>query len=77
MTQYDGAGITGFGLIGTRESDSIGIGSPLPISIQPFERQHEPMFQARCQAHLFAAALFDRHIHSHLGLIAHQPERSR
>ncbi|MPZ36148.1 MAG: porin [Rhodospirillales bacterium] len=55
MTQYYGAGITGFGLIGSRESDSMGMGVGLS-KLQPniFQRQYELMFQAYYQAHLFA-----------------------
>lgn len=55
MTQYYGAGITGFGLIGNRESDSMGMGVGLS-KLQPtiFQRQYELMFQAYYQAHLFA-----------------------
>ncbi len=56
MTQYYGAGITGFGLIGSRARDSIGLGLGI-ARLQPtlFERTHEVMIQAYYQAHLFAA----------------------
>jgi len=56
MTQYYGAGITGFGLIGARERDSMGLGLGI-ARLQPtlFERTHEVMIQAYYQAHLFAA----------------------
>lgn len=56
MTQYYGAGITGFGLIGDRAGDSIGLGVALS---QPnrnlFQRQNELMIQAYYQTHLFAS----------------------
>ena len=55
MTQYYGAGITGFALIGSRESDSMGMGVGLTkLNPNLFERQYELMFQAYYQAHLFA-----------------------
>jgi len=55
MTQYYGAGITGFGLIGSRESDSMGLGVGLTkLNPNLFERQYELMFQGYYQAHLFA-----------------------
>jgi porin len=55
MTQYYGAGVTGFGLIGSRESDSLGMGVGLTrLNANLFERQYELMFQAYYQAHLFA-----------------------
>lgn len=56
MTQYYGAGITGFGLIGSRARDSLGLGLAV-ARLQPtiFERTHEVMIQAYYQAHLFAA----------------------
>jgi porin len=56
MTQYYGAGISGFGLIGSRARDSMGLGVAV-ARLQPnlFERTHEVMIQAYYQAHLFAA----------------------
>jgi porin len=56
INQYYGAGITGFGLIGDREQDSIGLGMGLSV-LNPnlFARQTDLMFQAYYQAHLFAA----------------------
>jgi len=56
MTQYYGAGITGFGLIGSRASDSMGLGVGLSqLNQNIFNRQNELMFQAYYQAHLYAA----------------------
>lgn len=55
MTQYYGGGITGFGLIGGRASDSIGMGVGLSqLNQNIFQRQNELMFQAYYQAHLFS-----------------------
>lgn len=55
MTQYYGAGVTAFGLIGSRASDSFGVGAGLTkLNPNLFERQYELMFQAYYQAHLFA-----------------------
>ncbi len=55
MTQYYGAGITGFGLIGSRASDSIGLGVGLSqLNQNIFQRQNELMFQGYYQAHLFS-----------------------
>ena len=56
MTQYYGAGITGFGLIGERAQDSMGLGIAI-AKLNPilFERSHEVMIQAYYQVHLFAA----------------------
>ena len=56
MTQYYGAGITGFGLVGSRESDSMGVGVGLTkLNPNLCERQYELMFQAYYQAHLLSA----------------------
>ncbi len=56
ITQYYGAGITGFGLIGERASDSIGVGFGLSMLNQNiFQRSSELMFQAYYQAHLLAS----------------------
>ncbi|HEX9557046.1 MAG TPA: carbohydrate porin [Reyranella sp.] len=56
ITQYYGAGITGFGLIADRERDSMGIGFGLSrLNPNLFARPSELMFQAYYQAHLFAA----------------------
>ena len=55
MTQYYGAGVTGFGLIGSRESDLLGVGVGLTkLNPNLFARQYELMFQGYYQAHLFA-----------------------
>ena len=56
MTQYYGGGITGFGLIGSRALDSMGMGVALSqLNQNIFQRQNELMFQAYYQAHLFAS----------------------
>jgi porin len=56
ITQYYGAGITGFGLIGERASDSIGVGVGLSkLNQNIFQRPTELMFQAYYQAHLLAS----------------------
>jgi porin len=56
IRQYYGAGVTGFGLIGSRERDSIGFGAGLSrLNPNLFVRQSELMFQAYYQAHLYAA----------------------
>lgn len=56
MTQYYGAGLTGFGLIGERSRDSMGLGLAIArLNPNLFERTHEVMIQAYYQAHLFAA----------------------
>ncbi|CAN5848111.1 hypothetical protein BH11PSE3_BH11PSE3_27710 [soil metagenome] len=55
INQYYGAGITGFGLIGNRERDSMGFGAALSrLNPVIFARSSELMFQAYYQAHLFA-----------------------
>jgi porin len=55
-SQYYGVGITGFGLIGNRALDSVGIGAGLSqLNPNLFQRQSELMFQAYYQAHLFAS----------------------
>jgi porin len=55
MSQYYGAGVTAFGLIGERAADSMGLGVGLSKMNQNlFQRQYELMFQAYYQAHLFA-----------------------
>jgi porin len=56
ITQYYGAGLTAFGLIGDRDRDSMGVGAALS-RLNPilFARPSELMFQAYYQAHLFAA----------------------
>ena len=54
ITQYYGAGITGFGLIGNRPLDSMGAGLGLSrLNPLYFQRPSELMFQAYYQAHLF------------------------
>ena len=56
VSQYYSAGITGFGLIGSRERDSIGMGVGLSrLNPHLFTQPSELMFQAYYQAHLFAA----------------------
>ncbi len=56
ISQYYGAGVTAFGLIGSREDDSIGVGVGVSrMNPNLFERSTEVMFQAYYQAHLFAA----------------------
>ena len=56
VSQYYGAGLTGFGLIGDRAQDSMGIGMALSrLNPVLFVRPTELMFQAYYQAHLFAA----------------------
>jgi len=56
VTQYYGAGITGFGLIGNRARDSMGLGFGLSrLNPALFERPSELMLQAYYQAHLYAA----------------------
>jgi porin len=55
ITQYYGAGITGFGLIGSRASDSMGAGVAFSrLNPNLFARDSELMFQGYYQAHLFA-----------------------
>jgi len=54
MSQYYGGGITGFGLIGSRASDSMGFGAGLSKMNQNlFTRPYELMFQAYYQAHIW------------------------
>lgn len=56
ISQYYGAGVTGFGLIGERARDSMGIGLALSrLNQNIFERPSELMLQAYYQAHLFAS----------------------
>ena len=56
ISQYYGAGITAFGLIGERASDSFGFGVGLSkMNPNEFERPTELMFQAYYQAHLHDA----------------------
>jgi porin len=55
ISQYYGAGVTAFGLIGNRASDSFGIGASVSrMNPRAFQRPTELMFQAYYQAHLFA-----------------------
>lgn len=55
IREYYGAGVTGFGLIGSRERDSIGMGVGLSrMNPNLFTQSSELMFQAYYQAHLFA-----------------------
>lgn len=56
INQYYGAGITGFGLIGGRERDSMGMGAGISrTNPNLFVRSTEVILQAYYQAHLFAA----------------------
>jgi porin len=55
INQYYGAGLTGFGLIGGRDRDSMGLGAALSrLNPTLFARPSELMFQAYYQAYLFA-----------------------
>ena len=57
INQYYGAGITGFGLVGGRERDSMGFGVGVSrTNPNLFARSTEVILQAYYQAHLFAAA---------------------
>ncbi len=56
ISQYYGAGVTAFGLIGSREDDSMGLGVGVSrMNPNLFERSTEVMFQGYYQARLFAA----------------------
>jgi porin len=55
ITQFYGAGITGFGLIGNRALDSMGMGVGLSRLNPAFQRPSELMFQAYYQAHVYAS----------------------
>lgn len=56
VSQYYGAGITGFGLVGGRDKDSMGVGAALSrLNPALFARGTELMIQAYYQAHLVAA----------------------
>ncbi|MBL6614068.1 MAG: carbohydrate porin [Reyranella sp.] len=56
INQYYGAGITGFGLIGERASDSMGAGVAFSrLNPNLFARPSELMLQAYYQAHVYAA----------------------
>ena len=56
INQYYGAGLTGFGLIGERERDSMGLGVGVSrTNPNLFARSTEVILQAYYQAHLFAA----------------------
>jgi porin len=56
IRQYYGAGVTGFGLVGSRALDSMGIGVGISrLNPYLFDRDIEVMLQAYYQAHLFAA----------------------
>jgi porin len=55
IREYYGAGMTAFGLVGSREQDSMGFGVGLSRpNPNLFTRQYELMFQAYYQAHLVA-----------------------
>ena len=54
INQYYGAGLTGFGLVGGRDRDSMGVGMALSrLNPVLFKRPSELMFQAYYQAHIF------------------------
>jgi porin len=56
IRQYYGAGATAFGLVGSRDRDSMGFGVGVSrLNPNLFVRPTEVMFQAYYQAHLFAA----------------------
>ncbi|MCA0305588.1 MAG: carbohydrate porin, partial [Proteobacteria bacterium] len=56
ITQYYGAGVTGFSLFGNRPSDSMGLGAAFSrLNPVLFARPSELMLQAYYQAHLFAS----------------------
>lgn len=56
INQYYGAGLTGFGLVGGRDRDSMGVGVAYSrLNPVLFKRPSELMFQAYYQAHLFGA----------------------
>jgi porin len=56
INQYYGAGMTGFGLVGGRDRDSMGFGAAFSrLNPHIFARASELMFQAYYQAHLYAA----------------------
>lgn len=56
VNQYYGAGLTGFGLVGGRDKDTMGIGAALSrLNPTIFARSTELMIQAYYQAHLFTA----------------------
>ncbi|MCW5735515.1 MAG: carbohydrate porin [Enhydrobacter sp.] len=56
IRQYYGGGITGYGLIGDRALDSIGVGVGISrLNPALFDRPSEVMLQAYYQAHLFDA----------------------
>lgn len=56
IRQYYGGGITGYGLIGSRSLDSIGVGVGVSrLNPTLFDRPSEVMLQAYYQAHLFDA----------------------
>jgi porin len=56
ISQYYGAGVTAFGLIGSREDDSMGFGVGVSrMNPNLFERSTEVMFQAYYQARVYAA----------------------
>lgn len=56
ISQYYGAGLTAFGLIGERASDSMGVGVGLSkLNQNFFQRPTELMFQAYYQAHVHSS----------------------
>ncbi len=59
VNQYFGAGVTGFGLIPNRPSDSIGFGMAWSwLNPRIFNRSSELMFQTYYQAHIYGGAFF-------------------
>jgi len=56
VSQYYGAGLTGFGLVGGRDKDSVGVGAALSrLNPALFARSAELMIQAYYQAHLLGS----------------------
>ncbi len=59
VNQYLGAGVTGFGLVPNRPSDSIGFGMAWSwLNPRIFNRSSELMFQTYYQAHIYGGAFF-------------------
>jgi len=57
VNQYFGAGVTGFGLVPLRPSDSVGFGMAWSwLNPELFDRSSELMFQSYYQAHIYAGA---------------------
>jgi len=59
VNQYFGAGVTGFGLVPRRPSDSVGFGMAWSwLNPNLFDRSSELMFQGYYQAHIYGGAFF-------------------